>query len=70
MLFSICDYIAEHKEIPGDVSHELGDLLTRSYDIRNIYISIPEDIPYMTLGGLTMKHTIVNDEQATIVMEE
>lgn len=70
MLFSICDYIGEHKEIPGDVSYEIGQLLTRGYDIRNIYISIPEDIPYMTFERLVMKYTIVDDEQAIVVMEE
>lgn len=70
MLFSICDYIGEHTEIPGDVSCEIGQLLIRGYDVRNIYISIPEEIPYMTFKGLTMKQTVIDDEQAIIVMEE
>lgn len=69
MMFSICDFIGEHKEIPGDVSCEIGQLLIRGYDIRNIYISIPECIPYMTFEGLTMKHTLMDDGQAIIVME-
>lgn len=57
-------------EIPGDVSCEIGQLLIRGYDVRNIYISIPEEIPYMTFKGLTMKQTVIDDEQAIIVMEE
>ena len=70
MLFSICDYIGEHKEIPVDVSCEIGQLLIRGYDIRNIYISIPGCIPYMTFEGLTMKITLMDEFQAIIVMEE
>lgn len=70
MLFSISDYIGEHKEIPGDVSCELGQLLIRAYDIRNIYISIPDCIPYMSFDGLTMKVTLYDNDQVIIVMEE
>lgn len=70
MLFSICDYIRYRKEIPGDVSCEIGQLLTRGYDIRNIYISIPEDIPYMAFEGLSMKYTLIDGDELIIVMEE
>lgn len=70
MLFSICDYIAEHKEIPDNVSCQIGELLIKGYDIRNIYISIPNCIPYMTFEGLTMKYTIFRDDEASIIMEE
>ena len=70
MLFLICDYIRYRKEIPGDVSREIGELLIKGYDIRNIYISIPEDIPYMTFEGLTMKYTLIDGDEPIIVMEE
>lgn len=70
MMFNICNAISERIEIPGDVSMELGELLCRGYDIRNIIISIPDEIPYMTFEGLTMTRTLMNTNEAIIVMEE
>ena len=70
MMWNICDIIRERIEIPGDVSAEIGELLIRGYDIRNIIISIPDEIPYMSFDGLTMRRTIMDIQDAIIVMEE
>ena len=70
MLFSICDYLISHREIPSDVSCEIGHALIKGYDIRNIYFSIPDCIPYMSFEGLTMKYTLYDNNQVIIIMEE